>query len=167
MEKTAKDKYFELIAWRILHPLPKNEYGEIHHICPKSCFGMDIPINLVRLTPEEHYRCHALLPEMYDETTHHKEHVKMLFAWHMLNGRIHHKTIDEKTFAILRKQYAKAKSESLKGHHYFHKKRKLYPSQIKIKRSAAARRGVKKRIANEKARVEARCVYCGQFTTHD
>lgn len=56
------------------------EYFEKHHILPKSMGGSNDPINLVLLTPKEHFICHHLLylfvqgPDRY----------KMAFAWNML-----------------------------------------------------------------------------------
>lgn len=39
---------------------------EKHHIIPKSLGGSDLPDNLVKLTPREHFICHLLLIRMLD-----------------------------------------------------------------------------------------------------
>lgn len=41
------------------------EYTEEHHIIPKCIGGSDDRLNLVKLTPEEHYVAHQLLVKMY------------------------------------------------------------------------------------------------------
>lgn len=45
---------------RILHG-----YSEKHHIIPQCMGGTDEKVNLVSLTPEEHYVCHLLLVKIY------------------------------------------------------------------------------------------------------
>lgn len=40
-------------------------YKERHHILPRCMGGMDVPDNLVDLTPEEHFVAHQLLVRMY------------------------------------------------------------------------------------------------------
>jgi hypothetical protein len=44
---------------------PKTGYFERHHILPKCMGGNNEKINLVYLTPEEHYVAHQLLVKMY------------------------------------------------------------------------------------------------------
>lgn len=74
-------EYFDIIVNRLRNPLSKGEYGERHHIYPKSCGGWNLKCNLVRLTPEEHYRCHELLPYIFEDG---EEHDSMLYAWGMM-----------------------------------------------------------------------------------
>ena len=45
--------------------LDRDEYNEVHHIIPRCMKGTDEKINLVSLTPEEHYLCHLLLVKIY------------------------------------------------------------------------------------------------------
>lgn len=40
-------------------------YKETHHIIPRCLGGSNSAVNLVDLTPEEHYLCHLLLVKMY------------------------------------------------------------------------------------------------------
>ena len=163
MTETEKE-YFQICVWRFLHPLPKDEYGEVHHILPKSWGGFDKTFNRVRLTAQEHYRCHELLPMIFKDKGSTDEYKKMLFGWHILNGRLLGKQVDTELFGTLRKEYAKAKSESLKGHKPFKKKRKHSKEFLRKKRSKLAKLAYQKR---EAARIEARCVYCGCMDHHD
>jgi hypothetical protein len=39
-------------------------YGEVHHILPRCLGGTDNPLNLVKLTAEEHYVAHQLLVKL-------------------------------------------------------------------------------------------------------
>ena len=39
--------------------------------------------NQVLLTPQEHFRCHELLPYIYKTGSHHR---KMVYAWHMMRN---------------------------------------------------------------------------------
>lgn len=56
-------------------------YTEQHHIVPRCMGGLDDPINLVRLTPEEHYVAHQLLIKIYPSET-----KLVLAARYMTNG---------------------------------------------------------------------------------
>lgn len=57
---------------------------ENHHIIPKSINGSNDAVNLVLLTPKEHYICHRLLVEIYRGTEYES---KMYYAmWCMING---------------------------------------------------------------------------------
>lgn len=79
-------EYNSIIIYRQNNPLPKETYTETHHIIPRSCGGTDYYWNLVKLLPEEHYRCHRLLPEIYKSG---KEHYAMVCAWNFMsmNGK--------------------------------------------------------------------------------
>ena len=78
-------EYYAIIENRRNNPLSKDEYGEIHHIHPRSCGGSDYECNLVKLTPEEHYRCHCLLPKIFEEKGMLKEKDLMCLAWHLMH----------------------------------------------------------------------------------
>lgn len=62
-----KEIYNRIIENRKQNPLSKDEYGENHHIIPKSEGGFDDKSNLVKLTAREHYICHLLLAKIYDD----------------------------------------------------------------------------------------------------
>ena len=59
--------YCSLIERRRSNPLPNGEYGEVHHIIPKSEGGDNSPDNLIRLSAREHYAAHLLLAKIYDD----------------------------------------------------------------------------------------------------
>jgi hypothetical protein len=71
-----KKIYDKIIENRLNNPLDEMEYGENHHIIPRSLGGSDEVQNLVRLTAREHFICHALLAEMYEKET---------FEWYKMN----------------------------------------------------------------------------------
>lgn len=125
----AESEYYTICANRYLHPLKDGEYGEVHHILPRSLGGMDISQNLVRLTPEEHYRCHELLPFIYTEG---KDHSKMVRAWIIMSGRVKGLKIDSETYGRLRREFSKAQSEMMAG-----RKRGPMSEEQKRKLSAA------------------------------
>ncbi len=81
-------------------------YYEKHHIIPKSMGGSNSPLNLVLLTPEEHYICHSLLPDFCDGLSYYKA----VQGWNALNnmGGVKEslKIIGPKKYAELKKDYA-------------------------------------------------------------
>jgi len=109
-------EYFEICAYRLLHPLPKSEYGEKHHILPKACGGGNWKWNLVRLTPEEHYRCHRLLPSIFKFESYYYN--KMVYALYFLckmyskDGRA---IVSENEYAAIRKEGARVHRENQLG----------------------------------------------------
>ena len=60
-----KKIYFQIIRNRRNNPLSEEEYGEVHHIIPRSFGGDDNKENLVHLTAREHFVVHFLLYKMY------------------------------------------------------------------------------------------------------
>lgn len=115
----ATESYNQLIRFRIANPLPNDVYGERHHIVPKSCGGNDYE-NIIRLTPEEHYRAHALLAEIYSSGL---EHRSMVFAWRVMTSMTKGEHITEEEYARLKIKYSKAVSSTAKerGEHYHNK----------------------------------------------
>ena len=109
-------EYFEIIVNRLQNPLSKTEYGENHHIYPKSCGGWDLKCNLVKLTPEEHYRCHELLPEIFKDEP--ENYGKMVFAKRFMAVSRKGIIIDPVEYGKIRREYA----------HEFSKMRKENPS---------------------------------------
>ena len=103
------EEYNRIICTRQRNPLTKG--GELHHIIPRACGGSDKKWNLVRLTCEEHYKVHELLPYIY---THGVEHRAMVFAWHLMKGAQGHE-IDCEKFEELKASKNKLMSEMLKG----------------------------------------------------
>ena len=60
-----KKLYFNIIRNRRNNPLSASEYGETHHIKPRSFGGLDTPNNLIRLSAREHFIVHFLLYKIY------------------------------------------------------------------------------------------------------
>lgn len=71
-----KKIYDNIINNRLQNPIKDEEYGEKHHIIPKCLGGSNKKSNLVKLTAREHFICHALLAEMYEEGSN---------EWHRMN----------------------------------------------------------------------------------
>ncbi len=91
----------------------KGFYYENHHIIPESCGGLNNKGNLVLLTPEEHYRCHEILPYIYLDGVNHQS---MVYAWNMMNNSIKTDvTIDAEIYAKLRIEHSLLVSERFKG----------------------------------------------------
>lgn len=59
--------YDNLIQHRKDNPLPKDTYGELHHIIPKSEGGTNDRSNLIHLSAREHYIAHLLLSKIYND----------------------------------------------------------------------------------------------------
>lgn len=83
-------EYQNIVTFRRKNPLPSNEYGENHHVKPRSLYP-DLakdPDNIVRLTASEHYKCHYYLVKMYEETGETKAYQKMVFALNQMSLRM-------------------------------------------------------------------------------
>ncbi len=86
-------------------------YYEDHHIIPESLGGLDDSENMVLLTGQEHFRCHELLPFIYDTGP---AHDTMLFAWNMMRNSVNYSAIiDSKIYEALRIEFAKLASRNL------------------------------------------------------
>lgn len=108
-------EYIAIIHNRQQNPLPEGQYGERHHIIPRSCGGPDRKWNVVRLTPEEHFRVHCLLPEIYTTGVNHQ---KMVFARRFM-------AVSRKGIIIYPVEYGKIRREYAQE---FSKMRKEHPS---------------------------------------
>lgn len=80
--------------------MPDGEYGEVHHIVPKSEGGSDEPDNLVKLTAREHYVAHLLLARIYNDE-------KMWLAVLLMSSA-------RKNYRVNSRMYAKSKIEASK-----------------------------------------------------
>ena len=90
---------------------------EAHHILPRSLGGANDPLNLVLLTPREHYICHLLLTKM----TTGEDRQRMVFAVVMMthtrnikfNGRLYEALKKQRSATLsLRKKGRKFKDMS-------------------------------------------------------
>jgi DNA-binding CsgD family transcriptional regulator len=107
--------YNNIVENRKINPLSLNEYGEIHHITPKSLGGVDDSSNLIRLTAREHYICHLLLSEMYEKETF--EWFKMNHAFQMmnLNGVKQNRYFNSRIYELKRIDFRKTMSWAQSG----------------------------------------------------
>lgn len=105
---SAEEQYRLLIQFRRDHPVPDGVYGETHHIQPRSCGGPDTKENLVKLLPEEHYKAHALLPQVMLERDDIYGYQKMLYAWNMMRTRVTDIDTESKEYGHLKRSFAEA-----------------------------------------------------------
>ena len=105
-----KKVYDKIIENRLNNPLDETEYGENHHIIPRSLGGSDEIKNLVRLTAREHFICHALLAEMYERET--NEWYKMNHAFMMMKSSRDYQDryFNSRLYELKRKDFSKVMS---------------------------------------------------------
>lgn len=130
-----KRLYFTIIRNRINNPLPTEEYGEVHHIKPRSFWNSlnqdnpDNAKNLVRLSAREHFIVHFLLYKIYKHRVQNifqhseretKRYKKMTLAFNMMinaKSKSHKrldKNINNRVFAKLRQEVSKLSSQQIK-----------------------------------------------------
>lgn len=131
-----KRLYFTIIRNRINNPLSSEEYGEVHHIKPRSFWNLsqqnnnpDDQKNLVRLSAREHFIVHFLLYKIYkhrSENIFHKSkrelerYKKMTLAFNMMinaKSKLHKrldKNINNRVFAQLRQEVSKLSKQQIK-----------------------------------------------------
>ena len=83
-----KEKYDSLIDYRRANPLPLEQYGENHHIIPKS-IRPDLAkdkSNIVRLSASEHFKAHYWLFRYYKEIGDVQSMRKMAYALHRMKA---------------------------------------------------------------------------------
>ena len=103
------EQYISIIHTRQQNPLPEGAYGEKHHIIPRACGGCNEGWNIVKLTAQEHFRCHCLLPLIY---TTGEEHKRMIFAWRITTNS-HDMSPDD--YADFREEHARLMREKQSG----------------------------------------------------
>lgn len=81
------------------------DYTELHHITPRCLGGSDDYVNLVRLTPEEHYLAHLLLVKIYPNN------LSLVYAAQMMIPR----RPSNKMYGWLRRRFAQAVSIKQSG----------------------------------------------------
>jgi hypothetical protein len=103
------------------------EYKESHHIIPRCMGGTDDSVNLVDLTPEEHYVCHLLLVKI------NPGHIGLVRAAMFLTSSNKDVKRNNKMYGWIKRQYSeymrgpnnpqKLNPRSGERHHYFGKER--------------------------------------------
>nr|DAJ88122.1 MAG TPA: HNH endonuclease [Caudoviricetes sp.] len=131
-----KRLYFTIIRNRINNPLPSEEYGEVHHIKPRSFWNLsqqnnnpDDQNNLVRLSAREHFIVHFLLYKIYKHRSENifpkskrelERYKKMTLAFNMMinaKSKLHKrldKNINNRVFAQLRQEVSKLSKQQIK-----------------------------------------------------
>ena len=87
MKNNKQIEYIELILTRQRNPLPKGVKGHWHHVIPTCCGGPNEAWNKVKLTPEEHFKAHCLLPYIFMDE---KYQDKLVCGWNVLSGNFKH-----------------------------------------------------------------------------
>ena len=153
-----KKLYFNIIRNRRNNPLPAEEYGEVHHIKPKS-FGrsgdnlddLDDKKNLIRLSAREHFIVHFLLYKIYKHRSENvfqkskrelERYKKMTWAFNiMINAKSKsqkrlNKNINNRVFEQLRKTIADQQTqysfELVKAMFDFYVVNNLSPNTINV-----------------------------------
>ena len=107
--------YKQIIEFRKENPLDKDQYGQNHHIIPKSLGGSGDKENLVRLSAREHFICHMLLAEMYPKNS--NEWYKMNHAFMQMksSSSTQIRYINNRYYELKRKDFSKTMSFSQSG----------------------------------------------------
>jgi hypothetical protein len=110
-----KKTYNKIIENRKMNPPLDNQYGEKHHIIPRSLGGIDDESNLVKLSAREHFICHALLAEMYDKNSF--EWYKMNHAFMMMKSEAFNQNryINNRLYELKKKDFSDTMSYSQSG----------------------------------------------------
>lgn len=119
---THLEEYNQIIDFRKSNTLHKDQYGEKHHIVPKSICPIlkDSPNNIVRLSAQEHFLAHYHLWLAYRDELHEKNWArKMCYAFSRMKQQLL-KCDDVEAMSKIyeegRIEFSKVHSESLKGH---------------------------------------------------
>jgi hypothetical protein len=95
--KTIYDRLMARTVGRVM-----DGYTESHHIVPRCMGGTDDPLNLVRLTPEEHYVAHQLLVRIYPADR------ALVFAVRAMCMDRHGERLNNKMFGWVRRRVSEA-----------------------------------------------------------
>lgn len=107
---------------RMSNPVPNDEYGERHHIVPRSEGGTDDNENLVRLTAREHYIAHLLLAKIYNDF---KMYSAVLYMQCRSNSHQRDYKFNSRLYEQMRKKFAIYISENNKGNTAWNKGKKM------------------------------------------
>lgn len=90
----------------------RSGHTETHHIIPRALGGDDEDCNLVKLTPREHYLCHALLVHMVCEP----KHIRSMYAaFNMMHVDRHGKRYTSKLYEYYKIKFYKLHAEQQRG----------------------------------------------------
>lgn len=140
---THLEEYNKIIEFRKSNQLPEDQYGENHHIVPRSVCPIlkDSPDNIVRLSAQEHFLAHSHLWLAYRDELKEKKWAKsMCFAVFRMKRQAL-KSDNIEAFAAM---YENARAESLKVLHY--NRIGTHHSEETKKRMSASQKGKPKSI---------------------
>lgn len=132
--------YTNIIAKRLNNLLTTEEYGEWHHIIPRSLGGEDVDENMVRLTAREHFICHWLLVKMTDG----EDREKMVYALRLMRANNEYQQryetkITARVYERLREEFSRIHSKNMAGDNNPAKRpevgRAISESKIGVKRA--------------------------------
>lgn len=118
MDNPMTLEYFELVD----SDCEQVKYTETHHILPRSMFPEydKEPWNLVRLTYQQHYRAHEILPFICRKDEHRKS---MISAWVITCGTRSGVVVNADQYAELKRMQSDMMSERTRGEkNYFYGK---------------------------------------------
>lgn len=104
-----------MIKNRQENPLPAGEYGEKHHIIPKSLGGSDDKINIVKLTSREHFVGHLLLFKMQPVNSPAWHSMCKAFTMMKSASGNQNRYFNSRSYQIAAKHKSKVMSESQSG----------------------------------------------------
>jgi len=112
-----RTQYYALIEYRKENPLPKDAYGEKHHIKPRSIYPdlVNDKNNIVKLTAAEHFKCHYYLVKMYEEEGNIFAYKKMLFAFNNMSRVLKGTYIADDEIEDLSKLYRELREAYIKA----------------------------------------------------
>ena len=152
------EEYNKIIDFRKSNPLPKDQYGEKHHIVPKSICPIlkNSSENIVRLSAQEHFLAHYHLWHAYRYELHEKKWAnKMCFAFIGMK-KLLTKSNDIEIMSKLYEEARIALSDSLKGENNVSYWRGKHLSLETRKKMSAARKGKHFSLEARKRMSEAR-----------
>ena len=104
-------KHYELLIDRAKSRSKLSEYIEKHHVIPKCLGGNDDIINIVELTPEEHYFAHQLLAKIY------ADNCGLISACKLMSGNISGKRSNNKSYGWIRRKSNILMGKSIRQFH--------------------------------------------------
>ena len=139
-DMTHFEQYNQIIDFRKSNPLPKDQYGENHHIVPRSVCPIlkDSPDNIVRLSAQEHFLAHYHIWLAYRDELHEKKWTKsMCFAISQMKRlltKCNNIGLLARLYDEAKSEMAKIQSQSKKGKHLSLETRKKMSASQKGKK---------------------------------
>ena len=110
-----KKLYDNIIAKRQSFPLKDGEYGEKHHIIPKSLQGDNSSKNIIKLSAREHFICHFLLTKIYKYKTFEWYKMNNAFIMMKCNSDNQNRYFNNRLYECRKKAFSKVMSEMNSG----------------------------------------------------